>query len=191
MKAISEGSTRELAVAEQLGQHRLDQIDLRRFERDDRGEPQPRQQIGRDDAPEVGRPPRRHQHADAARACVIEQMKEWRFGARDRVRIVDDQRGGVFDVARIEAREVAPGQRARAGEVGEDGGEMGLSRAGRPDQQHQRGGPARPRVDQRQGGGVRGRCEKVIAGEARFVRQRQRQLPGRAHELTAVAGRPR
>ena len=141
-KAITRGR-RELAVVEQLEQHRPGQLEVGRAELDDRRQPQPRQQVGRLQAPGVGRRARGDQRATPRSRA---RLRRWNSAASSAplrsASSINSARASAISAA---SRASAPRRRRRARSAwrAQIVAEMALARAARADE-HQRPGSASP-----------------------------------------------
>ena len=94
------------------------------------------------------------------------------------LQILDHQCAGRQRAGHRSRRQRMRGGRARAGLFGPDRGEMAFSGAFRADQQHDAVRPVGPALDQRQARFIGRPFQKIVAGQALCVRQREGKLTG-------------
>lgn len=93
-------------------------------------------------------------------------------------RVLDDDGGRGGEFGRVETAEIGGGDDGRAGMIGEDAGEMALSRALRADHHDDVAGPIGPALDQRRRGGIGVSNDPVVATATFDDREIERQLTG-------------
>ncbi len=160
-----------------------------RLEHRDGRRTEPRQEVGRPQAPEVGMAASRHQQPAAAFAQQVDEVEEAGFRTRERLAAVEDHRCVSGEIGGIEQIRSARDPRAHA--ACPDHRQVRLARSRRADQGQSRGVPIGPAVDEVERRGVGRGHQEIVEVEPGGASEVEHELAGGGGWLPALHFRRR